>query len=256
MNFMSSPLPSRSANYLADILRARVGAVDAPRVALGVDALDTRLGGGIARAALHDLYADEGGDASATAAFALMLALLIGNGPVAWVRDDRALRRCGALHADGLAELGADPAMLLLVMPDDDTQVLRAADDIVRGGNAAAVVIELHGRAKVYDLTASRRLALAARANGVLALMLRIGGEPAPSAAETRWRIASAPSLALAADAPGYPAFDITLLRHRGGIAGFDARLEWNRDTRSFASLPGRLPAAAVGGTQPRQRAA
>ena len=52
------------------------------------------------------------------------------------------------------------------------------------------------------------------------------------------------------ANAPGHPAFDVTLLRHRGGIAGIEARLEWNRDRQSFdqTPLPGGVPAVAIGG--------
>ena len=55
-----------------------------------------------------------------------------------------------------------------------------------------------------------------------------------PSAAQTRWRIGAAPSRPLPANAPGFPSFDVSLLRHRGGIAEFDAQVEWDRDQRSF----------------------
>ena len=69
-----------------------------------------------------------------------------------------------------------------------------------------------------------------------------------PSAAQTRWRIGAAPSRPLPANAPGFPSFDVSLLRHRGGIAEFDAQVEWDRDQRSFrdATLSGGVPAAAV----------
>ena len=55
-----------------------------------------------------------------------------------------------------------------------------------------------------------------------------------PSAAQTRWRIGAAPWRSLPANAPGFPLFDVSLLRHRGGIAEFDARVEWDRHQRSF----------------------
>jgi len=234
---------------LAEALAARLRVV--PRqaddcIALGDAAVDARLGGGIARGALHEIYAASEDDASAAAGFALMLAIAAApDRPVVWVRDERGARRTGLLYAPGLVDLGIDAGTVLLVMVDDERAVLRAADDIVRHGGAGAVVVEPSGRAPALDLTASRRLAMAAGRGGLPAIILRIGAEPAPSAAQTRWRVAAAPSFALDADAPGAPAFDISLLRHRSGLAGFDARLEWNRDTRSFAPVSGRRPAAA-----------
>ncbi len=255
---MSSIRPIRSAAVLG--LRAPMSVGEA-RFGLGTQAVDERLGGGLTAAALHDLYAAAPDDTTAAAAFALLLTLAVTrqgsvHGPTLWVRARRAERTAGTLHAHGIAELGGDPDAVLLVMPDDDRGVLRAADDGVRHGSARAIVVELHGTAALYDLTASRRLALAARARGVLVLCLRVGGMPMPSAAETRWSIAAAPSLPLAANAPGQPTFDLTLLRHRGGLPGFDARLEWNRDTRSFASVPCPAPAAAVVRTSAAARAA
>ena len=252
------------AQSLAHSLAQRVPIATGSRahLTLGVD-VDARLGAGMTAAGLHDLYAQAPDDAAAAAAFALLLTLVAASaGPTVWIRPRRAERVAGMLYAEGIVELGGDPDALLLVMPDDDRDVLRAADDGVRhagsggSGGAGAVIVELHGRAPLYDLTASRRLALAARARGVLVLMLRVGGVPVASAAETRWSIAAAPALPLATDAPGHPAFDLTLLRHRGGLPGFQTRLELNRDTRSFSSLSGRASAAAVGGTDVRARAA
>ena len=43
-------------------------------------------------------------------------------------------------------------------------------------------------------LTATRRLMLSAETSGVTVLSVRIGAEPAPSAAATRWGVAAAPS--------------------------------------------------------------
>jgi len=43
----------------------------APRFALGLAAVDARLGGGLAVAALHELYAQSDSDAASVAAFAL-----------------------------------------------------------------------------------------------------------------------------------------------------------------------------------------
>ena len=58
--------------------------------------------------------------------------------------------------------------------------------------------------------------------------------EPGPSAAQTRWSIAAAASVALEADAPGLPVLDLALLRQRGRPAGDRWRLEWDRDQICF----------------------
>ena len=173
--------------------------------------------------------------------------------PVVWVREKQCAARVGHLYAAGLVELGFDPDDLFLVDAPDTRAALRAGADIVKCGEVGAVIIEPSGKAPMLDLTASRRLAMAAAASGVLTLMLRVDAQPMPSAAQTRWQVASASSSPLAANAPGNPAFDIILLRHRSGIPGFETHLEWNRDTKSFGSslapLSGRIPADAVFGT-------
>ncbi len=226
-----------------------IGVSPVPFVATGSANIDARLGGGLVRAALHEVFAGDK-DSGAAAGFALLLAWRgCGGKPVVWVREDRGERNHGRLYAPGLVELGGDPAGVILVTGPDALAVLRAGADIVGCGAVGAVVIEPWGKAPALDLTASRRLALAAARSGVLTLVLRTGAEPAPSAAMTRWSVSAAPSEMLAASAPGKPAFDISLLRHRSGIAGFEARVEWDRDQRSFrdAPLSRRVPATAPG---------
>lgn len=198
---------------------------------LGVTRIDQRLHGCLTCAALHEVFADEADSAAATA-FALILALRGGalSKPILWICEDRVQRRYGKLYGLGLVELGADPDRFIFVHTPDELATLRAAADSVKCGGVGAVVIAPYGKARALDLTATRRLALAAASSGVLTLLLRVGAEPTPSAAQTRWHVAAAPSLSLEGNAPGVPAFDLTLLRHRAGIAGFNVRLEWDRD--------------------------
>lgn len=210
---------------------------------------DARLRGGLLRAGLHEIFVGIADDGCAGIGFALLLALRAClTEPVIWVRECRGERMGGGLYPLGLIELGANPAAMLLVTAPDALSLLRAGADIVNCGAVGAVILEPWGKAPALDLTASRRLALAAARSGVMTLVVRLGVDPAPSAAQTRWMVSAAPSRALTANAPGPPTFDISLLRHRGGIAGFDVRVEWDRDQRTFrdAPLSGGVPAIPV----------
>jgi len=198
-------------------------------------------------AALHEVYAAVE-DATAAAGFALLVATHAAGGrPLLWVREDRGERRGGRLYAPGLGALGVDPCALVIVTAPDTLALLRASADIVRCAGVGAVILEPWGKAAALDLTASRRLAMAAARSGVLTLVLRVDAEPVPSAAQTRWCLRTAPSQALAAGAPGTPTYDISLLRHRGGTPAFDARVEWDRDRNAFRDAPlcGAIPALA-----------
>ena len=226
------------------------------RIATGHQSLDAALGGGLARGRVHELFAGDADDGPSAASFAAMLVLRASGrrAPIFWLRTDEAERRGGALHAPGLAELGGDPDALVLGVAPDPKSLLRSAADAARCPGLGALVIECWGKCPVLDLTASRRLALAAEQSGVTLFLLRLAAEPCPSAADTRWAVGAAPSQALEANAPGAPMFEIELLRRRSGPAGMRWRLEWNRDRLSFtdpalpgtmASLPSRRPVAA-----------
>jgi protein ImuA len=216
-----------------------------PRLTLGLDAADARLGGGLESAALHEIYAAAEGDDASAAGFALLLARRCGRpGPILWLREDRAARH-DRPYGLGLADLGLDPARLVLVQAPDTLALLRAGAEAVACAALAAVILEPFGKAPQFDLTASRRLMLAAARSGVLTLALR-SGDPVPSAAQSRWQVAAAPSQPLPGNAPGAPIFAVTLLRHRGGVSGFATRWEWDRDSASFATpRSGPVPAAA-----------
>jgi protein ImuA len=203
---------------------------------LGLDMVDTQLEGGLEAGRLHEIFAAEIADGSSAAGFTLMLAMrAAGNGhPILWLRQQKAEALTGQLHAPGLAEIGLDPARLILGVAPDESSLLKAAADSVRCIGLGAVVIEPWREICRLDLTASRRLALAAEQSGVTALLLRTDADPVPSAAQTRWRVRAIASAMLAANAPGSPAFEIELLRHRGGPDGLSWRLEWDRDQCSF----------------------
>ncbi len=188
----------------------------------------------IRRAAVHEFYAVTEADAPQTTGAMLALALDLSSRPLLWVRQDFLSREGGTPYPPGLREFGFDPARIIFVHGRDAAAVLQAGLEGARCAALAGVLIELWGEAKALDLTASRRLAIAAKASGTPVLMARIAAQPCPSAAETRWHVRAAPSRALAASAPGHPAVSLDLLRHRGGLAQAIWHLEWNRDIRSF----------------------
>lgn len=237
---------------LSPALRKRFSAIaaapPAPRVPLGVERLDGLLGGGLARGRLHELWPADADDLASATGVALMLALKAAGrtGAIVWIAQED--RRTGRLYPPGLAELGADPARLLFVTVADEAALLRAGADVVRSAAAGAAVIAPVGAARGLDLTATRRLTLFAERSGVTAILLRPRACHEPSAAATRWRVAAAPSAALAADAPGHPAVMLDLVRQRGGPPAPGWRLEWRRDEAGFAPLPQPAPAVAGGG--------
>jgi protein ImuA len=199
---------------------------------------DAWLTAGAERARLHEVYAAHADDAGAGAGFALALALSGRAMPLLWLRTEAGERQGGRLHASGAAELGLDARHLLLAVVADEAALLRTAADAARCPGLGTLMVESWGCAPGLDLTATRRLMLAAEVSGVTVLSLRIAAEPAPSAAATRWGVAAAPSTALAAEAPGRPAFDVEMLRRRGGPAGARWRVEWNREEQQFYETP------------------
>ncbi|WP_066590344.1 ImuA family protein [Sphingomonas pruni] len=254
-------MPESSASLSR--LRRRVARIEGVRVsggparfATGHAAIDAWLGGGLARGRLHEVMADDSEDAGSLSGFAAMLALRIhARKPLLWLRTEAAERRAGKLYASGLGEIGLHGGDLILGLLGDDAALLKAANDAARCAGLGALIVESWGEPRLLDLTATRRLMLAAEASGVTVLLLRGEAHESPSVADTRWRVASAPSAALAdgtaQGAPGHPAFDIELLRRRAGPAGRQWRVEWNREQCSFQpperpALPGLvLPVAA-----------
>lgn len=202
---------------------------------LGHDALDTRLGGGLARGALHEIC---GLDGAAASSFALILAARsTDNKAILWVREDKGERHSGQLYGPGMVELGVDPKRVVLVKAPDTIAALRVGSDVLGCMSPGAVVIEPYGPAKALDLTASRRLALAAQKSGVAAFILRSPEGLMASAAATRWMVRASPSRALPGQAPGHATLALELMRHRGGVAPFEMRVEWDRDAQIFRDV-------------------
>jgi len=198
-------------------------------IPLGEPSADAVLGGGLKPGALHEVLA-KGWSAGG---FAVTLALLAaGSKPFFWVRSGYEALEYGALSPNGLAELGGDPRQLFMVRTRNPAESLSAAADILACPHVGALLLEIHGTPKCLDLVASRRLAFAASESGATPILLRNGAESEPSAALTRWQVASAPSASFDDDW-GNPVFDAQLIRHRtGGLGRF--LLTWNPEISMF----------------------
>jgi protein ImuA len=147
-----------------------------PRFVFGLPALDAALGGGLQRAAIHDVLGEVPGSATG---FCVTLAASL-DGPVVWIaaRSD--------LYGPGLVEAGLDLSRLIVVEAGRHT--LWACEEALRTKGVAAVVAEC----RQVNLTASRRLQLAAESGGAIGLLLREAATTrGATAARTRLRIGS-----------------------------------------------------------------
>jgi protein ImuA len=227
------------------------------RVTLGHAEADAMLRGGLAKAAVHEVFAEGHQSASATGFIAGLAGRITARRPLVWVRQDFSEIESGALSMSGLSELGLDPRCLVMVRAADGESALRSAADALACDALGAVVLEVWGETRQLDLVASRKLTLAAQASGVTALLLRIAAAPAPSTAETRWivRAAHSPPAPAAASwsAWGAPVFDVELVRNRHGPVGRWI-MEWNCDEVLFRqSATNTQPVAATPAHRPHQ---
>lgn len=234
---MTGARMSTLATLRSAIGRLEAGDVrhEAERVALGHRAADAMLQGGLARGVLHEVFAPEGRQtASATGFIAGLAWRSARQRPVLWVRQDFVALESGALSLSGAAELGLDPRRLVIVHAADIDMALRVTADALACDALGAVVLDVWGDARQFDLVAGRKLTLAAQTSGVTCLTLRTSALPAVSTAETRWIIRAAPSPPGAAwSAWGSPIFDAQLVRNRHGQTG-QWIMEWKCDECLF----------------------
>jgi protein ImuA len=185
---------------------------------------------GLPLGALHEASSD--GSLFGTAALTGFAAALAGRlGRVLWcsrTRDGDG----STFYGPGLARLGLKPDQLLAVTASSDAGVLGAMEEGLRHPVLAAVV----GEVDRLDLTASRRLQLAAEKSGVTAFVLRVPMRRVPMrrlrtstvlepvAAASRWRITVLPSAPpvgrhVIAEA-GVARWRLELLASRSGATG------------------------------------
>lgn len=219
-----------------------------PVLPFGIPALDERLANeGLRLDALHEIAAatpSMGDDASATLFIAGIAARAWGS--VLWVVRRR------DLFAPGLYQAGLDPERVLYAEAADDAEVLALMEEGLRHRGLGAVI----GETRKAAMASTRRLQLAAEGGRTIALLqkrhAREGAEPlaVPSAAVTRWRVASAPSTPLSVPGIGRARWQLSLVRQRGGES-FDTLVEACDDTGRLA-----LPAGLVDRPDQAARAA
>jgi protein ImuA len=252
---MSSARTSTLASLRGSIerLEANGDAQAFNKVALGHAGADAMLRGGLAVAAVHEVFAEGHQSAAATGFVTGLAGRIAPRKPLVWVRQDFAEAESGALSMSGYCELGLDPRLIVTVRATDAETALRATADALACDALGAVVLEVWGETRQLDLVASRKLTLAAQASGVTALLLRVAAEPAPSTAETRWIVRAAHSPP--AEGWGAPVFDAQLVRNRHGPVGRWI-MEWKCDECLFrepAAYP--QPVAATPAHRPHQAA-
>ncbi|MBC4019242.1 ImuA family protein [Siccirubricoccus deserti] len=180
-------------------------------------------GGGLARAAVHEVLATTPG---CGAAFCAVLLARTG-GTILWIATGR-----DELMAwpPGLARCGLAPASLVIVRAERWPDALWAMEEALRCPAVTGALLALApppGGGKL-DLTATRRLQLAAEAGGALGLVLRPDAACADhTAAVTRWRIGSLG----AGHGLDDPRWQLELLRVRGGRPGGPWAVTWRAAT-------------------------
>jgi len=191
----------------------------------GCPGIDRMLGGGLRGWSIHELAG------SGATAFLVALAHRLA-GPILWIAP---AGHAAPVYPPGLASAGLDPDRLVMVTAPSERDRLWAAEESLRSGAAALVVIEL---VRPITLTRCRRLALSAgngRATGFVlgADHAGITGEgAAPGAlapgAWTRW-LASAQHGAPS----GPPCWRLELVRNRAGGTG-KWSIEWHEQENRF----------------------
>src|SRR6266550_2809015 len=143
-------------------------------VLLSLGAPDATLKGGLGLGEVHELAPTAPFHSGASLGFALALSTLVPrDGPVVWVQQDFAALETGTLYGLGCDLFGLASSRLLVVRAATPRDTLWAMEEALKTRGIAAVIGELAGEGQAADLTATRRLSLAAQHGGGLCLLLR-----------------------------------------------------------------------------------
>lgn len=279
-------MPGDGRSERVSLLRAEIARIEREGLRLPARShappqasLPALLNGGVARGALHEILASSPGDLAAASGFALALAIRLARqtarpAPILWITEDFACRENGTLYGPGLALHGLDPASLVIVQAANAKEALWGLEEAVKCRAPAAVIGEIWSLAKTYDLTASRRLLLAAQKGGTPCLLFAAGLSGAAdlisSSADMRFEIRAGPSPRRASAGrlplPGLASWSVRIAKARASPIGIDRGLFrpvfWDHGEASFRDAHSlSLVAASADGsdhpaeTRPRRRA-
>lgn len=247
-----SPVPAQTSAH-ASAQGSAQGSAQAEFFTLGLAAIDGTLGKGILRGALHEILpaSTDREDAALPAAFAALMAAR------AATPATRAVLWCGSgrdLYPDALEGFGLDPAFLIIAEARRSDHILAAMEEGLKAGALAAVIGEVPG----LDLTASRRLQLAAAKSATPAFVIHRapvaarGDAGTTSAAWSRWQVlpaaSASPDVALRPSlCVGAARWRLVLLRCRAAPVSGSGPVEWCVEIAD-ATRPFRLSAELAAG--------
>jgi protein ImuA len=263
------PDPGRLNALRREVARIETAGASRPdggrSLEFGIAPLDAALAGGLALGAVHEIAPAAPMHLGAATGFAVALARLAArkrrnpesrpkrdgwipgslaalgprndnpaeaSTPVLWIEQDYAALEAGRPYGPGTAAFGLPMARLFVLAVRQTRDALWAMEEALKSGAVAAVLTELEK--PDIDLTASRRLALAAADGGALGLVLSHHAFDHPSAAMTRWEVAAFPGARDAFGGLGATAFGLSLVKNRHGPTGA-WRVSCNQDGCAFA---------------------
>lgn len=227
---------------LGEALRPKAG-----RCTLGVRLLDTALGGGLEKGALHECAPASPLNLGAASSFVLGLARRAcePGRSVVWIQQDFARLEGGLPYAPGCAAYALTPEYLLVVRARARKQALWATEEALRCRAVGATIVELAPQDSALDLTTTRRLSLAAQEGDGLGLYLRQHRGEEPSAAATRWTVRAAAGAGDGFGGLGHAALALSLTKNRRGPCG-SWTVRWEHRNHVFVSAPHPVVMAAA----------
>lgn len=259
--------PPQAANHNAS------ASLHEPRILQsGIADFDRTLGGGLARAALCEIYGAEARDTGAVSGFALALAGLArrqqenrvatatgGQAPILWIGAADLIAETGFPHMPGIADTFGIPCQaLLFARAEKPLDALWIAGEAAGLSALSAIIIEIRGNPPSLDLTATRRLHRRARAAGRPVFLLRLSAEKQPTAAPLRFCVSPAPARPREifgqplARSLGASAFSVEIDKCRAN-PGRRFILEWNSHEHCFYERRTENPVAVVPASANRQ---
>jgi protein ImuA len=170
--------------------------------------------------AMHEMITNSAADAAATAGFISCIAgaLMQDGGAAIWIGTQR------DIFPAALAQFNIAPHHLIFIQLKKEKELLWASEEALKCNGVAAVITEIDH----LNFMQSRRLQLAVEESAVTGFIFRRSQKNIQTTAcVSRWKI-SAAKTNLENNLPGigYPAWQIDLLKMRGGSTG-SWMIEW-----------------------------